>query len=225
MQEINDELMMPCAQCCRKHLSAAIAYLALCSGRRPYIGGGSMDPDFSAHVAAARAAVNLAEARSGYVSHRSLAIGYLVMGEEDFSVSARMRSALRSCRLDLSAGADVDVLGRMFSTPEGGTAQDYADNLHYAMYSAHLTEAYREYPEVRDALCEHDFHRDNMSHEEHNQAIVNFHLAQLKWLDENVFGQRPVEKGEDKMATKRAAKPAAKAAAKKCACKGGNCKK
>ena len=26
--EINDELMIPCAQCCRKHLSAAIAHYA-----------------------------------------------------------------------------------------------------------------------------------------------------------------------------------------------------
>ena len=58
------------------------------------------------------------------------------------------------------------------------------------------------------------FYRDNMSYVELGQAEVNYRLAQLKWLDENVFGILPVEKGDKEMATCN--KKGCKAA-----CKGG----
>ena len=206
MQEINDELMMPCAQCCRKHLSAAIAHYA----------------DVDWHVAkalgeehwrglVARALINLAEAEQGYESHRPFAVGLLVRAEVACA-DMGIRRDLRSFRLEVEAGEFPRV-------PHHPTALDW--------YRAHLDEAGREYPDIRTAVEREPFYRDNMSEPELRQAEVNYRLAQLKWLDKNVFGCKPKEKGEEKMAckAKKPAKAPVKAAAKKAACKGGKCKK
>lgn len=218
MLEVNDELMMPCAQCCKKHLSAAIAYYCVAKSDIPTSYG---------HVLAARALINYAESLSGYKSHLPFAMGLLVMAEEADPYHQRdLAIACRETRLQLAEGS---------LTPTGVFAYpfEYSD-----MYQAHLDEAYREFPSIRTAVDREPFYRDNMSEPELRQAEINFRLAQIKWLDENIFGIKPVEKGEDQMACKKkqaAAKggdtmePAKKAAAKggksaKGGCKGG-CKK
>ena len=218
MLEVNDELMMPCAQCCKKHLSAAIAYYSV--SKRDV-------PTSDAHVLAARAFINYAESLSGYKSHLSFAMGLLVMAEEADPYHQRdLAIACRETRLQLADGSLV---------PKGGFAYPFEN---WDMYMAHLDEAYREFPDIRIAVDREPFYRDNMSEPELRQAEINFHLAQIKWLDENIFGIKPVEKGEDQMACKKkqaaakggeAVEPAKKAAAKggkstKGGCKGG-CKK
>lgn len=220
MMEINDELMMPCAQCCRKHLSAAIAYH--CTGGIVPIETGT-----PARVLVARAYINYVECLSGYRSHASFAIGLLVMAEEDaMSTDPCFARACRELRLRVTDG-DMSV-GTEFKSLVSSSD----------MYMAHLDEAYREFPDIRIAVDREPFYRDNMSEPELRQAEINFHLAQIKWLDENIFGIKPVEKGEDQMACKKkqaaakggeAMEPAKKAAAKggkstKGGCKGG-CKK
>ena len=191
--EINDELMMPCAQCARKHLSAAIAHYADVNW---YIADKLGEEYWRCLVA--RALINLAEAEQGYESHRPFAVGLLVRAEvvcEDMGI----RRDLRSFRLKVDSGEFPPV-------PHHPTTLDW--------YRAHLCEAEREYPDIRTAVEREPFYRDNMSEPELRQAEVNYRLAQLKWLDENVFGILPVEKGDKEMAT--CSKKGCKAA-----CKGG----
>lgn len=226
--QVNDELVMPCAQCCRKHLSAAIASYA--------------DTNWSSvnmfdestgywHCLVARAFINLTEARQGYESHRLFAIGLLVQAEIECDDPVMCRD-IRSLRLSVTANK------KSLPTPYYLMAVDW--------YRAHLYEAEREYPDIRTAVDRDLYYRNNMSEPEFRQAEVNYRLAQLAWLDENIFGTKSQEKGEAHMATKKATKaatkksavkPATKAArkvdavrvvtksAKKAACKGGKCKK
>lgn len=210
MQEINDELMMPCAACARKHLSAAIAHYADVNW---YVADRLGEEYWRCLVA--RALINLAETEQGYESHRPFAVGLLVRAEvacDDMGI----RRDLRSFRIAVTAGEYPPV-------PHRPTTLDW--------YRAHLCEAEREYPDIRTAVEREPFYRDNMSEPELWQAEVNYRLAQLKWLDENVFGTEPKEKGEADMATKKAAVKKAGAAkapaacAKKAACKGGKCGK
>lgn len=196
MQEINDELMMPCPQCCRKHLSAAIAHYADLRG--PVFADGIGDEIW--RVLLARALINLAESDQGYESHRLFATGLLVRAEVACADRQR-RTGLRSFRLAVVAGEYPPVPVSLL--PNG-----------YECYLAHVTEAEREYPDIRAAVEREPFYRDNMSEPELRQAEVNYRLAQLRWLDENVFGLKAVEKGEEEMAC-----------AKKAACKGGAVKK
>ena len=97
-------------------------------------------------------------------------------------------------------------------------------------YRAHVLEAEREYPDIRTAVEREPFYRDNMSEPELRQAEVNYRLAQLRWLDENVFGLKSVEKGEEQMACNKAKKAACKGgksmpAKGKAKCKGKTCAK
>ena len=189
MTEINDELMMPCAQCCRKHLSAAIAHYADVNW---YIAEKLGEEYWRCLVA--RALINLAEAEQGYESHRPFAVGLLVRAEvacEDMGI----RRDLRSFRLKVGSGEFPPV-------PHRPTTLDW--------YRAHLCEAEREFPGIRSAVERELFYRDNMSEPELRQAEVNYRLAQLRWLDENIFGTKPVEKGEEQMACNKAKKAAAK---------------
>lgn len=205
MQEINDELMIPCAQCCRKHLSAAIAY---------YTGAGSSVDAAYWSVVLARALVNLCESTEGYVSHRAFAVGLCVVAEEECE-DLQARRLIREFRLALIA-----------RECENPFVPDDIRPSRAAMYLAHVVEAEREYPDITTAVEREPFYRDNMSDPELRQAEVNYRLAQLKWLDENVFGNKPVEKGEERMA-KSVKKPAAPAKKGGCkgACKGGKSKK
>lgn len=203
MQEINDELMMPCAQCCRKHLSAAIAHWVLGNGEPE-----TPEHNLDARVLVARAIVNYTEDWQGYHSHRAFADGLLVAAE-NCAESDLLRIAIRSFRLSDKKGPEITLV-------------DPAVN-HYLFYRAHLAEAEREFPDIVTAVVPEP-RRGNESEPELRQAEVNYRLAQLRWLDENVFGITPVEKGDKKMACKKSAKPVAKAAAKKAACKGGKCK-
>ena len=207
MQEINDELMIPCAFCARKHLSAAIAH---------YADSGKLVGSMQYHgILVARALINLCEADEGYGSHRPFAVGLLVKAEQECA-DPGARGTIRGFRLAVCEGKYDFVFPGIYPTE-------------LEWYRAHVLEAEREYPDIRTAVEREPFYRDNMSDVELRQAEVNYRLAQLKWLDENVFGHKPVEKGEDKMAkaVKKPAPKAAKAAKGGCkgACKGGKCKK
>ena len=192
--EINDELMIPCAQCCRKHLSAAIAHYA------------DSNADVGAainyhEVLVARALINLCEAEEGYDSHRPFAVGLLTKAEQECADSGT-RNAIRRFRLDVCDGKYDFVFPGIYPTE-------------LEWYRAHVLEAEREFPDIRTAVEREPFYRDNMSEPELRQAEVNYRLAQLKWLDENVFGYKPKEKGGKEMATCNKKKGC------KAACKGG----
>ena len=207
LQPINDELMIPCAFCARKHLSAAIAH---------YADSGKLAGAMQYHgILVARALINLCEAEEGYGSHRPFAVGLLVKAEQECT-DPGARGAIRGFRLAVCEGKYDFVFPGIYPTE-------------LEWYRAHVLEAEREYPDIRTAVEREPFYRDNMSDVELGQAEVNYRLAQLRWLDENVFGQKPVEKGGDKMAkaVKKPAPKAAKAAKGGCkgACKGGKCKK
>ena len=209
MQEINDELMMPCAQCARKHLSAAIAY---------YADSSKLGIVVQYHgILVARALINLCEADEGYDSHRPFAVGLLVKAEQECT-DPGTRGTIRGFRLSVCNGNYDFVFPGIYPTET-------------EWYRAHVLEAEREFPDIRTAVEREPFYRDNMSEPELLQAEVNYRLAQLRWLDENVFGTEPKEKGEADMAMKKAAVKktgAAKASAscaKKAACKGGKCGK
>ena len=188
--EINDELMIPCAQCCRKHLSAAIAHYADSNANR-----GSVIN--YREVLVARALINLCEAEEGYDSHLPFAVGLLVKAEQECTDS-ETRNVIRGLRLDVCGGKCYYDLPYVYPTE-------------LEWYRAHVLEAEREYPDIRTAVEREPFYRDNMSYVELGQAEVNYRLAQLKWLDENIFGNKPVEKG-DNMAcnTKKGCKGACK---------------
>lgn len=214
MTEINDELMMPCADCCRKHLSAAIAYYAdaVSSGnlRNP-----GMDVQYHG-VLLARALINLCEAEEGYGSHRPFAVGLLVKAEQECT-DAVTRNMIRGFRLDVCGG-------KRYYEP----LYVYPTEMEWCR--AHVFEAEREYPDIRTAVEREPFYRDNMSEPEFRQAEVNYRLAQLRWLDENVFGLKSVEKGEEQMACNKAKKAACKGgksmpAKGKAKCKGKTCAK
>lgn len=207
LQPINDELMVPCAFCARKHLSAAIAH---------YADSGKLAGAMQYHgILVARALINLCEADEGYGSHRPFAVGLLVKAEQECT-DPGARGAIRGFRLAVCEGKYDFVFPGIYPTE-------------LEWYRAHVLEAEREYPDIRTAVEREPFYRDNMSDVELGQAEVNYRLAQLRWLDENVFGKKPVEKGGDKMAkaVKKPAPKAAKAAKGGCkgACKGGKCKK
>ena len=207
LQPINDELMVPCAFCARKHLSAAIAH---------YADSGKLAGAMQYHgILVARALINLCEAEEGYGSHRPFAVGLLVKAEQECT-DPGARGAIRGFRLAVCEGKYDFVFPGIYPTE-------------LEWYRAHVLEAEREYPDIRTAVEREPFYRDNMSDVELGQAEVNYRLAQLRWLDENVFGKKPVEKGGDKMAkaVKKPAPKAAKAAKGGCkgACKGGKCKK
>ena len=207
LQPINDELMIPCAFCARKHLSAAIAH---------YADSGKIVGAMQYHgILVARALINLCEAEEGYGSHRPFAVGLLVKAEQECT-DPGARGAIRGFRLAVCEGKYDFVFPGIYPTE-------------LEWYRAHVLEAEREYPDIRTAVEREPFYRDNMSEQELRQAEVNYRLAQLRWLDENVFGKKPVEKGGDKMAkaVKKPAPKAAKAAKGGCkgACKGGKCKK
>ena len=209
LQPINDELMIPCAFCARKHLSAAIAH---------YADSGKLAGAMQYHgILVARALINLCEAEEGYDSHRPFAVGLLVKAEQECT-DPGVRGAIRGFRLAVCEGKYDFVFPGIYPTE-------------LEWYRAHVLEAEREYPDIRTAVEREPFYRDNMSDVELGQAEVNYRLAQLRWLDENVFGTEPKEKGEADMAMKKAAVKKAGAAkapaacAKKAACKGGKCGK
>lgn len=198
MNEINDKLMVPCAQCCRKHLSAAIAHYV--DSNKP----GGIVKYYG--VLMARALINLCEAAEGYESHRIFAVGLFVKAEQE-CVDTVKRNAIRDFRLAVCDGKLDDVPMCVYPSE-------------IEWYQAHVLEAERELPEIREAVDREPFYRGTGV--DASQSEIDYRLAQLKWLDENIFGLKPVEKGEDKMACK---KTAPKAAAKKAACKGGCTKK
>ena len=188
LQPINDELMVPCAFCARKHLSAAIAY---------YADSGNTGRDMRyTGVLVARALINLCEADEGYDSHRPFAIGLLVKAEQECT-DTDTRNAIRRFRLDVCDRNPSSVFPGICPT-----------ELEWSR--AHACEAEREFPDIRSAIEREPFYRDNMSESELRQAEVNYRLAQLRWLDENIFGTKPVEKGEEQMACNKAKKATAK---------------
>ena len=150
--EINDELMIPCAQCCRKHLSAAIAHYADSNANR-----GSVIN--YREVLVARALINLCEAEEGYDSHLPFAVGLLVKAEQECTDS-ETRNVIRGLRLDVCGGKCYYDLPYVYPTE-------------LEWYRAHVLEAEREYPDIRTAVEREPFYRDNMSEQELRQAEVN----------------------------------------------------
>lgn len=173
MNEINDELMMPCPQCCKKHLSAAIAH---------YADSTDMTNVSYWRVVFARAMINLCEATEGYESHRAYARGLFVKSECECP-DPDLRKCVRDFRLSMDGGEWIAIPPSV-----------YPSEAEWSM--AHVIEAEREFPDIRFAVARKPFYRDNMSEPERRQAEINYRLAQLKWLDENVFGVNPVEKGD-----------------------------
>lgn len=189
LQPINDELTVPCAFCARKHLSAAIAY---------YVDSGNVGRVVQYHgILVARALINLCEADEGYDSHRPFAVGLLVRAEQECT-DTETRNSIRRFRLDVCDGKYGFVFPGIYPTE-------------LEWYRAHAYEAEREFPDIITAVERETFYRDNMSDVELKQAEINYRLAQLRWLDENIFGTKPVEKG-DNMAcnTKKGCKGACK---------------
>ena len=181
--------MVPCAFCARKHLSAAIAY---------YADSGNTGRDMRyTGVLVARALINLCEAEEGYDSHRPFAVGLLVKAEQECT-DPGARGTIRGFRLAVCEGKYDSVFPGIYPTE-------------LEWYRAHVLEAERESPDIKTAVEQEPFYRDNMSDVELGQAEINYRLAQLKWLDENIFGNKPVEKG-DNMAcnTKKGCKGACK---------------
>ena len=132
MTGLVDEIMTPgCPQCAVKHLCAALARTAT----------GPLAPVPPDHfVDAARAYVNVVEAREGYVSHREFAVGLLVAAEES-AVSAGADAdalALRTARLALLSGDDASALHDLFATAGG------------QLDRAHFAEALRELPALAE---------------------------------------------------------------------------
>lgn len=201
---INDELMTPCPQCCKKHLSAAIAHYV--DSNKP--GGITQYHE----VLVARALINLCEATEGYESHRPFAVGLLVKAEQECGDPSK-RNAIRDFRLAVCSGK-WDAVPMCV----------YPSEIEW--YQAHVLEAERELPDVRTAVERERFYA--VSGIDVRQAEVNYRIAQIEWVDES-FGLKPVEKGEDEMAkaVKKPAPKAAKAAKGGCkgARKGDKCKK
>lgn len=203
--ELMDTIMVECAQCCKKHLSAALAYFAECARESPP----SNWDDAEANVCLGRAFINMVEANEGYASHTDLARGFLVMAEDCAGRDPLLQQSIRRFRLEqFDAGLPRFVFPFRLSSA--------------AMYAAHLREAEREYPEIRTAVDASQF-RGGKSIQDQNQNETLYMRAMIKWLDENIF-LKEEGKGEEKMATKAkkaCGKGGCAAKAKKAAAKGG----
>ena len=200
-----DTIMIECAQCCKKHLSAALAYYADSAGEPP--------PDdwdgLEARICLGRALINLVEANEGYASHMDLARGFLVMAEDRAVHDPGLQFEIRHFRL-----AECDGILPKPQFPFRLSC--------LVMYNAHLREAEREFPEIRTAIDASQF-RGGKSVQEQNQNETLYIRAMIKWLNENIF-LKEEGKGEEKMATKAksaCSKGGCAAKAKKACGKGG----
>lgn len=182
--EIMDTIMIECAQCCKKHLSAALAYYAEHVREAP---PPTSWESAEAHICLGRALINMVEVNEGYTSHMDLARGFLVMAEDSAVHDLALQREIRHFRLTECDGPFPRVLFPFRLT-------------NAAMYAAHLREAEREYPAIRDAVDAAQF-RGGKSVQEQNQNETLRIRAMIKWLDENVF-LKEEGKGEEKMATK-----------------------
>ena len=179
---INDDLVMPCAQCCRKHLSAALAcYVDSPHGADSSKAPGGVTPVQQWRVLLARALINLTEADQGYASHRPYAVGLLVLAETE-APSKEAKIVIREFRTAVEAGDNPPP-------PYGLGLLDW--------YWAHVREAEREYPDIVGIVNSAVSLLDGEPPASWRKTEVEFRLAQLKWLDENVFGYKPKEKGEE----------------------------
>ena len=205
--EIQDTIMIECAQCCKKHLSAALAYYAETVRGAPPTSWESVE----AYICLGRAFINLVEVNEGYTSHMDLARGFLVMAEDSAAHDPVLQSEIRYFRLAKCDGRFPRVQFPFRLT-------------NAIMYAAHMREAEREYPAIRDAVDAAQF-RGGKSVQEQNQNETLRIRAMIKWLDENIFLNEE-GKGEEKMAkTAKAAKAAAKGGKAAKACGKGGCAK
>ena len=198
--------MIQCAQCCKKHLSAALAYFAETAWGEP--DGDVSGANAATYIYLGRAFINMVEATEGYTSHTDLARGFLVMAEECACRNPELQKAIRAYRL----GSFEDGLSK--SGFPFSVAAIY-------MFSAHLCEAKRELPGIR-AIDPVEY-SGGKSMQDTLQRNIDYLRACLKWLDENIF-LKEEGKGEDKMATKAkkaCGKGGCAAKAKKAAAKGG----
>lgn len=209
--EIVDEIMTPgCPNCYIKHMTAALACMAI--NRFHYV-----QAPYAA-VTAARALVNLVEAREGYASHRDLAIGLLAHAE---IISMDMGcTELREIRVGLMTG-DPDAERRLLGmvSPE-------------ALFVAHLREAQRELPD-RPLPVAMTYEMSCVVMPCIDQRTADAILGAVAEVRKEYFdspavgGETTKEGGQDMACAKKTAvKAAAKggtAKAAQAACKGGKC--
>lgn len=210
--EIVDEIMTPgCPNCYIKHMTAALACMAI--NRFPYV-----QAPYAA-VTAARAYINLVEAREGYTSHRDLAIGMIAHAE---LICGDMGCTdLREIRVGLMTG-DPDAERRLLGmiSPE-------------ALFVAHLREAERELP-GRPLPVAMTYELSCVVMPCIDQRTADAILGAVAKVRKEYFAEPTVgeadkeREGGHEMATVAKKAPAKKAAAKKApavkaACKGGKC--
>lgn len=204
MNGVNDKLITEgCPHCAVKHLAAALYHQAR------IVGCDASFPD-PALVHICIAAINLAEVRSGYLSHFWYAVGALVRAEE-LMAGVIGDNVARDIRLVLESGGPNTAIDGLRMI-ERQTAPSHADWM-----KAHWLEAWRELPEEQDSLSIDDI-------------AGSIEYLWKKYLEAPVASPEDVGKGgESDMATKKAP-PAFLAKGKdakgaKAACKGGKAKK
>ena len=207
--EIVDEIMTPgCPNCYIKHLTAALACMAI--NRFDYVQVPYAD------VTAARALINLVEAREGYTSHRDLAIGLLAHAEI-ISMDDRCVD-LREIRVGLVTGdpeAERRLLGRV--SPE-------------ALFVAHLKEAERELPDgplpvamTYELSCVVIPYIDQRTAD---GILGSIAVVRKEYFDSPTVGgetTKEEEGGQEMACAKKTVAKKAPAKAAQAACKGGKC--
>lgn len=207
--EIVDEIMTPgCPNCYIKHLTAALACMAI--NRFDYV-----QVPYAA-VTAARALINLVEAREGYASHRDLAIGLLAHAE---IISMDMGcTELREIRVGLMTGdpnAERKLLGMV--SPE-------------ALFVAHLREAERELPDgplpvamTYELSC---VVIPSIDQRTADGILDSIAVVRKEYFDSPTVGGETTKKeegGQEMACAKKTAVKKAPAKAAQAACKGGKC--
>lgn len=218
--EIVDEILTPgCPNCAIKHLSAALAGLpAAMKFAQQQIDGYNIDyKERFSDILRARARINFVEAVEGYESHWDYGVGLLVHAEERAIIeghSADSISAWRNIRCRAMTAVDIDsrraVISDMIMPFDKGDVE------------AHIEEAYRELPELRDRMTfeatDDGLYTTSVNH---YITLAKIIIRLIKWVRDEFFtspsdnfeNKPNEEKGEATMAT--AKKAPAKAAAKK----------
>lgn len=210
--KLNNATDMACADCQRKHLTAALAYASVLCHDWEQWKRNLVSPTFVGELS--RAAVLLAESVHGeFADHAALALGFLVRAEDCAAfgcVSSETAGKVREIRKLLALGGadEAEALGRLAAMAEPFGKDHYVD-----MFYGHLLEAQREgFNLLPGFTTPKEYVRD---FEEYVKAV----------------GKDPADApegkgGEVKMACKKcAAKGGKTAKAAKCAAKGGKAKK
>lgn len=211
---ILNDTMSPCADCQRKHLTAALAYAACLPHDWQQWKRNLASPTFVGELS--RAAVLLAESvHKEFADHAALALGFLVRAEDCAAFGCALPETAGKIReirklLALGGADEAEALGRLAAMAEPFGKDHYVD-----MFYGHLLEAQREGFNLLPGFVTP---REYIGNFEGYIMAVGAEPAEA-----------PQEKGgESEMGCKKCAAKAGKTAAKKavkCACKGGKAKK